>query len=56
LEKPKTIRGYVNLIRKIELIDPSALKGYEKLSKKTKDEIGKLSAEISNIVNEIEEI
>lgn len=54
MKKPTTIKGYINLIRKIELIDPSSLKGYEKLPKNTKNEIGRLSAEISNIINEIE--
>jgi len=55
MKKPTTIRGYISLMRKIEKFTVSDLKGFDKLSEKTKDDLGYLLGSISNIVNDIKE-
>jgi hypothetical protein len=55
MEKPKTIKGYITMMRKIETFTVSDLKGFDKLSQETKDNLGELLGSISNIVNEIKE-
>ena len=52
-KNPKTIKGYISLIRKIELIDPKSLKGFDLLPKDEQEIIGILDADISNQINEI---
>ncbi len=49
----KTIKTYISIIRKIELVSPTLLKGFDKLSNKEKELIEILDAEISNNINEV---
>jgi len=53
MKTPTTIKGYISLIRKIELIGPQSLKGFEKLSEEDKEILSYMSGEISNHINEI---
>lgn len=54
MENPKTVKGYISLIRKIELISPSELKGFDNLPEEYREILSYLSADISNHINEIE--
>lgn len=54
-KEPRTIKGYISLIKKIELIDPSSLKGFDKLSLEYQEILSFLSVDISNYINEIGE-
>lgn len=55
MKKPKTIKGYISLMRKIEKFTVSDLKGFNELSDQTKEDLGNLLGSISNIVNDIPE-
>ncbi len=50
---PTTIKGYISLIKQIELIDCSSLKGFEDLSTGDQETLLILDAEISNQINEL---
>ncbi len=50
MKTPTTIRGYFSLMKKIELIDPTDLVGYDDLPQEIKDDISELSGNISNTV------
>lgn len=54
MKEPKTIVGYINLIRKIEKFSVSDKLGFDKLEAKKRDALMELSASISNIINELE--
>ena len=53
MKSPKTIKGYISLIKKIEKIPPSFLEGFDDLDDYTQDLIAELYAAISNRINEI---
>ena len=53
MKSPKTIKGYISLIKKIEKIIPSELDGFDDLNDYTQDLLTELSAAISNRINEI---
>jgi hypothetical protein len=50
---PKTIRGYILMMREIECFSPSLCKGYDELPKQDKEYLIIMVAEISNNLNEI---
>jgi len=53
MKTPKTIKGYIKLLKKIEKISPQLLKGFEQLPVSEKEKIEILDAELSNLINEI---
>ena len=53
--KYKTIKGYVNAIRRLESNTIQNLKGYNKLSKEQKEALGYIGAEISNTLGEFDD-
>lgn len=55
MKQPQTIKGLFKLLKRLELLDYS-IKGFDELPKKVQDDLYKLSANISNIVNEFEEL
>ncbi len=53
---PKTIKGYINMMKRIEKeLSPSLLKGFDELDDDTKETLEYLDAEISNYINEIKQ-
>lgn len=48
----KTIKGYINAVKRIEENTVMELKGYNKLSEEQKESLGFLSAGISNDLND----
>ena len=55
MNKPQTIKGLFSLLKKLELLDYH-VKGIDELPEKIRGDLFKLSADISNIVNEFEEL
>lgn len=53
MKTPRTIAGYIRLIRRIELVSPCLLKGWDKLNKDEQEKIELMAVEISNHINEI---
>ena len=52
MKEPTTIKGYIRLIRNIEKIAVSTLKGYDKLNQEQKKILSEISGQISNNINE----
>ena len=52
MKEPKTIKGYIKLIRNIEKIAVSTLKGYDDLNQEQKNILSEISGQISNNINE----
>ena len=52
MKEPSTIKGYVKLIRNIEKIAVSTLKGYDKLNQEQKNILAEISGQISNNIND----
>lgn len=52
MKEPKTIKGYIKLIRNIEKIAVSTLKGYDNLNQEQKNILSEISGQISNNINE----
>ncbi|WP_431129697.1 hypothetical protein [Flagellimonas flava] len=50
---PKTIKGYISMIKKIEKISPQYLKGFDDLDDEQQFIVVNLDVEISNWINEI---
>ena len=55
LELMKTIKSYLKLLRKVEMISASSLKCYDKLSDEQKEILRYLNAEISNHLGEFKD-
>lgn len=55
MKQPQTVKGLFSLLKKLELLDYH-VKGFDELPKEIKDNILKLSSDISNIVNEFENL
>ena len=54
MKMPKTINGYISLMKKIEKeLSPQNLKGFENITKEKKELLTNLDAEISNHINEL---
>lgn len=51
---PKTVKGYLKLLRELEKLEVSELKDYEKLSYGAKSWIGVLQGQISNNLHEFD--
>ena len=49
----KTLTGYLNMMKRVECIPITTLKGYKKLSKHEQLLLGTLSAGISNDLSEL---
>lgn len=56
MKEPTTIKGYLQMILAVEKMQPTQMKGYEKLSEKMKGEISSLSGQISNCINTIDDL
>lgn len=56
MRRLKTIRGYLTLIKRVEQITPSCLKGFDNLDEETQELIKAMDANISNDINEILDI
>ena len=52
MRDPKTIKGYISLMRQVEMIIPYMLKGHDELPQNDKDILDDLSCSISNVFNE----
>ncbi len=52
--EPTTVKGFITLMRRIELMIPESLKGFDDLSEDDKQYIRDMSSEISNHINEVE--
>lgn len=51
---PKTIKGYISLMRAIERdLFPGLIKGFDKLSSEDRGYLHQMDAEISNCINEV---
>ena len=48
---PKTVKGYIKLLKQLEKQSPTILKGFEKLSESEQKELRCFDAELSNIIN-----
>ncbi len=55
MNQPQTIKGLFKFLKRLELLDYH-VKGFDELPKNIKDNLYKLGADISNIVNEFEEL
>lgn len=55
MKEPKTIKGYISIIRWIEKITITDKSGFDKLSKNQQDALLELSAAISNRIEDIDE-
>ena len=51
----KTILTYIKTLKKLELISPSALKGFDKLSNVKQEILNNCSAELSNSLGELKQ-
>ena len=54
MKEPTTIKGYIKLIRFVEMVSPNEMKGFDNLSNDDKYKLQELSAELSNKVNDID--
>ena len=54
MKQPKTIKGYISIIKFVEKIVVSDKIGFDKLSEIQQDALIELSAEISNRIKEID--
>jgi hypothetical protein len=55
MKEPKTIKGYISIIKWIEKITITDKSGFDKLSKNQQDALLELSAAISNRIEDIDE-
>ena len=55
MRNPRTIAGYISMIRTIERISPMHLKGFDALPEKEKEILCLMDTDISNYVNKIPE-
>ena len=55
MKPPKTIKKYIELVRMIECVGISTLRGYDNLKQEQKDILIELTGQISNIINEYED-
>lgn len=55
MKEPKTIKGYISIIKWIEKITITDKSGFDKLSKSQQDALLELSAAISNRIEDIDE-
>lgn len=55
MKEPKTIKGYISIIKWIEEITITDKSGFDKLSKNQQDALLELSAAISNRIEDIDE-
>ena len=53
MKEPKTAKGYIALIKRIDKIPLQGLKDYDKLDKNQKNALSIICAEISNNVDEL---
>ena len=53
MKEPKTLKGYISLLRFIEQINPAEMKGFEKLTIEEQELLKTNWAEFSNIINEL---
>lgn len=53
-KEPKTIKGYISLLKFLEQINPAEMKGFDKLSKEKQEELMTNWCEFSNIINELD--
>ena len=51
---PKTIKGYISLMKRIEMLSPSDFKGFDDLCDDDKFLLQELNAEISNKLHDLE--
>lgn len=56
MKEPQTIKGYISLIRKIDKIPVSHLKGFDELSKEQQKCLLALTAELANSLGEFDNI
>ena len=54
MKEPKTIKGYISIIKWIEKIAITDKSGFDKLSKNQQDALLELSAAISNRIEDID--
>lgn len=54
MKEPTTIRGYLNMMRRVANVQTHHLKGYDKLTKEEQITLGAISADIDNNVGELE--
>ena len=54
MKEPKTIKGYISIIKWIEKITITDKSGFDKLSKNQQDALLELSAAISNRIEDID--
>ena len=55
MKEPKTIKGYISIIKWIDKITITDKSGFDKLSKNQQDALLELSAAISNRIEDIDE-
>jgi hypothetical protein len=55
MKAPKTVSGYLSLLRQIANIQTHNLKGYDELTKDQKMSLGSISADIDNDLVEFED-
>lgn len=53
MKEPKTIKGYISLMRRVELLIPSLMNGYEDVDDISKGAIKELTGSISNCLADI---
>ena len=54
MKEPKTIKGYISIIKWIEKITITDKSGFDKLSKNQQDALLELSAAISNRIEDLD--
>ncbi len=54
MKLPKTAKGFINLLRKIEKVEVYGLKGFDKLSANDRYCLLEASSQISNAINEVQ--
>jgi hypothetical protein len=53
--EPKTIRGYLSLLNKLEHFLPTTMNGFDELPQEVQDDIKELTLFLSNIMSDINE-
>lgn len=55
MKKPKTVKGYMRMLRQIERMTVTDLKGYDEISPEFQHALGVFGADIGNLIADVED-
>lgn len=55
MDEPKTVKGYISMMRRVEKMPVHSLKGYDKLSRESQLLLSSICAGIGNDLGELDE-